>query len=178
MRAEDVYPYAVTAAYPQSGLGVEPLLGNGVRVALVVDLGGVVRGLTDADLHSLGMTWNEVRERAMDNLDRLEREGKIQMRLFNAGPAGQPFILVGGHWAAATFILSRKLRSTAAEALGTNDLCASIPHREALLVFPKGDRASRDSMRTMIRAKEADGAKPLTWDLFELSEDGPKALAE
>jgi hypothetical protein len=178
VRADDIYPYLVTSAYPEWGGGTEAPIGHGIRVTIVVDLEGMVRNLTSADLRELGMSWDDAMKRALENLDRLEVERVIQMQLYDEGPSGQPFILVGGHWTAAAFLLSRKLQPLATEALRTRDLCASVPNREALLVFPKGSRGTRDSMRAMIREKEADSAKPLTWDLFELTENGPRELSE
>jgi hypothetical protein len=173
-----IYPYLVTSAYPESKVGPEPQLGNGIRATVVVDVDGMVRSLTPDDLQELGMPWERVRVRALENLDRLAKENTLGVHLFETGPGGQPFIVVDGHWDAAALILSPKFRSVAVRALGSDDLCVSIPHRDVMLVFPKGDRAFRDEMRLMIRRKEADTEKTLTWKLFELTEAGPTALSE
>ena len=173
-----IYPYLVTAAYPESKIGPEPQLGHGIRATIVVEVGGLIHSLTHEELQTLAMPWDSVRARALENLDRLVGEKKIGIRLFDSGPAGQPFILVGGHWASAALMLSPKFRAVAQTALHTTDLCASIPHREALLVFPRGDEASRNAMRQMIRMKEAGAQRPLTWELFELGANGPIPFAE
>jgi hypothetical protein len=86
--------------------------------------------------------------------------------------------LAGGHWAAAAAILLPGVRDLAVKALKTKDICASIPHREALLLFPKGTRTSRDAMRALIKEKETDPSKPLTFELFELTEAGPTPIDE
>jgi len=75
-------------------------------------------------------------------------------------------------------VRSEDLRDLVAGPLGTRDLCASIPHREALLLFPRGDRAHRDAMRALVREKEGDGRKPLTFELFRLGDDGVKPFDE
>jgi hypothetical protein len=47
-----------------------------------------------------------------------------------------------------------------------------------MLIFACGDRAYRDSMRALVRDKEAGGAKPLTYELFRLGESGATPLNE
>jgi hypothetical protein len=42
-----------------------------------------------------------------------------------------------------------------------------------MLVFPKGDAPYRQAMRALIREKESDEPKPLTFKLFGLTEVGP-----
>ena len=100
------------------------------------------------------------------------------MQLLPNGPQSKPFILFGGHWAAATCILLPKLRVLAGTSLGTAELCVSVPHREAMLIFPRGDRAYREAMRAMIREKEGNGTKPLTFEFFTLGENGPVPFNE
>jgi hypothetical protein len=43
-----------------------------------------------------------------------------------------------------------------------------------MLVFPDGGPAYLEAMKAIIREKEADGAKLLTWNLFDLTKDGLK----
>jgi hypothetical protein len=47
-----------------------------------------------------------------------------------------------------------------------------------MLIFPKGTRRARDAMRALICQNESDGAKPLTFELFELTADGPTPFHE
>ena len=100
------------------------------------------------------------------------------MALLPESPAGCPFVLAAGHWAAATAILLPKLRQLVEGPLETSDILASIPHREAMLLFPRGDRAQRDAFREMIRDKESDGRKPLTFELFALTDNGVEPFEE
>ena len=177
IRATEIYPYLVTAAYPVPSSATYREIGNGLRVAIVSEHGGLVRSVTPAEIAELGMSWTDAEKRAAQNLERLAKDGKIGMQLFREGPAG-PFILFGGHWGAAACLLLPRLHGLAAESLESDALGASVPHRDALLVFPRGDHARRDAMRAMIREKEGDGAKPLTFDLFELTDSGPRPLRE
>jgi hypothetical protein len=64
------------------------------------------------------------------------------------------------------------------KALSVDEVCVCIPHRDALFAFAKGDPTSRREMVEMIRGKESDGPKPLTFSLFELSNEGVKELKD
>ncbi len=152
------------------------LLAALLAVVLVFDLEGLVRNVTAADLRRLGLTGEAAHARALRNLEDRARAGGIDMASFQ-GPLGKPFVLVGGTWAAASILLPG-LRDVVGERIGTRDACASIPHRDAMLLFPKGDRAYRDAMRALVREKESDGRKPLTFDLFVLTDSGPKPFDE
>ena len=179
--ADTLYPYVVPASYlPASDSTSRELarpLGHELYVMLVFDLHGAVRNAIAKDLARLGLTAEKAHERALQNLEKLLQDEKIQMAVFH-GPMGKPFVLVGGSWAAATSLLVPGLRDLVAERLATKEICASIPHREALLLFAKGDRAYRDQMRALVREKESDGTKPLTFGLFELTDAGVKPLDE
>jgi hypothetical protein len=65
------------------------------------------------------------------------------------------------------------LYDLASKQLGTTDILVSVPHRDAMLVFPRGDATYRLAMQALIRAKESDEAKPLTFKLFGLTQGGP-----
>ena len=176
MDISTVFPYLISEGYPPSKAGFEQDIGHGIRLTVVVNLDELVRNLKADDIQSLSLSWDEVLNRAIENLDSLAHNRKIGMQLFESGPAGLPFILVGGHWAASALMVAPRFRSVAIGALQTENVCVSIPHREALIAFPKGDSSSRDAMRAMVREKEAGGMKPLTWELFELMETGPAPL--
>ena len=55
---------------------------------------------------------------------------------------------------------------------GTDTVYASIPHRDAMLVFPK-----LQAYRDMVAEHESDGEKSLTFTLFEVSPNGVRAMA-
>lgn len=74
---------------------------------------------------------------------------------------------------ASSCILLLDLYDLASKRLGTTDILVSVPNRDAMLVFPKGAAHYRQAMRALIREKESDGPKPLTFKLFGLTEAGP-----
>jgi hypothetical protein len=175
----DLQPYVVPAGYlDHGGRELARPLGHGLYVALVFDLGMAVRNATPADLDGLGMSAARAHAISLENLERVAADGDIEMAAFPDGPGARPFVRVGGHWAAATAILLPNLRGMLAGPLGTPDLCASIPHREAMLIFGCGDRAHRDAMRALVRERESGGRKPLTFELFRLTGQGVVPLTE
>jgi hypothetical protein len=178
MDISTVYPYLVTKDYPPSVAGFEQEIGHGIRVTVVANVGGLIRSLKAADIESLGLSWDKILNRSIENLDRLAHDRVIGMQLFENGPAELPFLLAGGHWGAAALIIAPRFRMAAVGALQTEEVCVSIPHREALIAFPKGDRLSRSAMMAMVRKNEAEGEKPLTWELFELKETAPVPFEE
>jgi hypothetical protein len=130
-------------------------LGHGLVVALVYDFGGVVRNVLPEELQSLGLSEVQAKGKAIANLEAIVRMGVIGERRF-PGPGGRPFVLFGGHWAAATCILLSELRKMGLLNIETDELCVCIPHREALLMFAKGDHEYRETMLKMIREHESD----------------------
>lgn len=177
-----IFPYIVPASYFESvGVGAKPVtwpLGHDLHVALLHDLNGMVRNVVPEDLVTLRLTKEEARAKAIENLEILAASGKIGQQLFPKGPTGRPFILFGGHWAVAACLLLPDLRSLGLKHLSAEDVCVSIPHREALLIFPKGDKAHREGMLKLIRKNESEGRKPLTFALFELTAEGLKPMPE
>lgn len=169
--AENILPYVVRSEYrefqSEGSTALTWPLGFNLDIVLVFDLGDRVQNATIADLDALKMSVSEAKARAIQNLQTLVRSGKVQMRLFN-GPENKPFVLVGGTWAAATCILLPDLRAKMAKNLGAEELCVSIPHREAMLIFPMGDAGYREIMRKVISEREGNAPKPLTTELFKL----------
>jgi hypothetical protein len=149
-----LYPYLVPPEYPDTlSTPGHPrrLLGHGIAVALVLDHDGLLEGVNAELLKRAQLSLDAAYALAAQNLEGLLRSHTIRLQVFDGGPEGLPFVLVGGHWEAAAAILQPKLHALAAGALKTNELCASVPHRDAMLIFPKGTRRSRDSMRALVR---------------------------
>lgn len=142
-------------------------LGHGAMVDLVVDDGGLCYFLTPAALATAGLDLREARRLAVENLEEAARD--VQASRFE-GPGGY-FMVWGGDWLSAAFLLLPGLHAFAAPALETDAIVASIPHREALLLFPEGDERSRADMRALIAEKEGDGRKPITPELFSVQPD-------
>jgi hypothetical protein len=172
-----ILPYLVPPAYlaHHEHAPIWPL-GHDIHIVLVHDQGELAGNVTDDDLKQLRLSADGARKRALGNLEQLARGRQIGMRLFDDGPQGLPFMLVGGHWTAAAMILMPGLAQRAAKHLNSEELCFSIPNRETLITFPKGNQAQRDAMVEMIKEKEAGHQKPLTYRLFERNGDGVRPL--
>lgn len=170
------YPYLVTDAYPgtEDPLRSRPV-GQGVYVQIVQDHGGVVRSPGPEQSVSHEGSIAAALPEALINLERLLRSGVIGSRVFPNGPGGMPFALFGGHWGASSALMLPSLVSLLGPHLG-EELVASVPHREALLVFPAADARSRDVARAFVHDQERDGANPLTPGLFALTANGPLAV--
>jgi hypothetical protein len=181
MTPNAIYPYIIREEYlfyQADALQLVKPLGHSTHVTLVEEMEGVVKSLKAEDLNALNLTPTQAYAKAIENLENLLIDGVIQMQRFAQGPNGRPFILVGGHWGAAACILLPNLPNLAKNSLQTEELCFSIPHREALLIFAKEDRVYCDQMRAMIEEMEGNPAKPLTPGLFTFQGDVPVALGE
>lgn len=180
--AAKIFPYIVPASYFESvGEGAKAItwpLGHDLHIALVHDLNGMVRNVVSEDLAVLRLTKDEAKAKAIENLETLAASGSVGQQLFAKGPTQRPFILFGGHWATAACLLLPDLHSLGLKHLAAEEFCVAIPHREALLIFPKGDKAHRAEMIKLIQKNESEGRKPLTFALFELTARGIKPLSE
>jgi hypothetical protein len=135
--------------------------------ALVEELSGMVKSMTAQNLQKMHLTAEQLRTQALENLEHALTSGRIGSTEFPKGPRDKPFLVIGGHWAASACCILPLMPGLARQKLGSQEVCFSVPHTEALLLFPKGDRAYRDEMRAVIREQESDGRKRLTWELFE-----------
>ena len=174
-----LYPYVVPkTAFPNAPESVTRFLGNDIIEILVFEINGKIRPVDTNDLKQMNLTFDEAEKIAVDHLAEKAELGEIRMKGFDQGPHGKKFLLFGGHWLAATCILLPDLSSDRTKkTLGTTDeICASIPHSEAMLLFQKGDVQYRKAMMEMIREKEAWGERRLTEKLFTVSGKSIKPL--
>ena len=181
MSPEAIYPYIILEEYlpyQAEALQLVKPLGHSIHVTLVEKMDGAVKSLKSEDLSVINLTPTQAYAKAIENLENLLISGVIQMQVFAQGPDGKPFILVGGHWGAAACVLLPNMPNLARNSLHTEEICFSIPHREALLIFAKEDRAYRDRMRAMIEEMKGNPPKPLTLGLFTFRADVPVAMRE
>jgi len=161
LERERLYPYVAAHASTWE-------LGHGAFVDLVVDRGSVVSNLSRAELEAAGLDLIEARELAIANL--AAEIGQVQAQVYEA-PEGFPFLMWDSHWLAASSLLLPGLHAFAAQQLDATKLLASIPHRDALLIFPEGDAAQRAAMARMIEENEGQGDAPITAEFFALLPD-------
>ena len=171
------YPYVVPKDYlsyqSADGKGLVRPFPHDLFILLVQDEDGIVQNVTPEDLTAAGLTAEDAHEIALDNLRKLFESGQIKAMKYDNGPDQHPFIVVGDHWASAACILLRKVRSFAQKNLGQNEIVASIPHRDVLLLFPKPAKGELTNIRKFVTEHESEGQKPLTFEPFELTENGP-----
>lgn len=153
-------------------------LGNDLSVMLVFDLGGLIRNVTKQDLDRLELSAADARALALKNLEKLAASGAVKQAVYASGPNKTPFVYFSDHWAAATCILLSNLYGMASRNLGAGEFCVSIPHREAMLIFPKGDVTSRAAVKKFVRENESGARKPLTFELFELTSTGVREIKD
>jgi uncharacterized protein YtpQ (UPF0354 family) len=168
----NIYPYLITNNYPgtDDSTGITYPIGNEIFATLVLDLNGLVQNVQPKDLKRASMTVKDAHRTALENLQKRFKSGDIKAQRFD-GPQNKPFILVGGSWLAATAILLPDISERAKKNLNSDSICFSIPHRDAMLIFPKGDSSYLEEMKRMINEKESDGSKPLTFKLFKKNEE-------
>jgi len=176
------YPYVVPKDYlqhqPDDGKGLVRPFGHGLFVLLVQDQDGLVQNVTPDDLAAAKLTADVAHEKALANLEKLFSSGQIKAMKYEKGPHERPFILVGEHWAAAACIMLARVRSFAQKSLGQDDIVASIPHRDVMLLFPKPAKGALGEIRKFVVEHESEGRKPLTFEPFELTEKGPMAVVK
>ena len=162
-----VYPYLITDHYPVESSIIMDTLGHGLFATLVYDLNGLVQNVRKSEIEQSGLTAKQVFEIARINLDTALKSRQININRFD-GPDGLPFILFSDHWLSATSILSTNIEDFGKKNLNTDTVYASIPHRDVMLLFPKCQGKILEDFKKMIRDKESDGPKPLTFELFRL----------
>ncbi len=171
----NIYPYVVPEDYIESipsedRKALSWSLGNGIYVMLITHQNNTATNLTIDKLAKFQIKPEDAKKIAIDNLEKLAESGHIKQMAFN-GPSGKPFILMGGHWAAATAILLPSLKLMGTKITGATEVLVSIPHREALLLFGNYSDEYVDQMKDMIRTKESGNPRPLTFELFRLRND-------
>ncbi len=143
---------------------------DGLEVALVsyqrtaVDPAQEARGVAQyvrgEDLGGPVLTAEEARAIALENLVSLVERKALSPTVTGDGDHGM--LMFVDHWLAATCVLLPGLWGLAREALGTGELVASVPHRDALLVFPMGTAESRAAVTSAITIAERGVRKPIT----------------
>ena len=175
MNQERLFPYLTPPGYP-SVPGLTKELGHDIQVNYVEDLNNIVKGILSKDV-SGAMTATVIRESAQRNLDRAVVAGEVELRVYE-GPGDQPLIVSSGSWLSASTLVWSGLFDAASEHLKTDQILASIPHRDALLLFPFGPFSYREVMRAFVKENEGDGRKPLTWELFRITLAGVSSFKE
>ena len=179
MDLENIYPYIITKEYLIDGIKEETVvidtIGKDLYLTLVKDLNGLVKNVRISELKRNNISVSLATQTAQKNLDKLLKEQEIQARLFE-GPNGLPFILFSEHWLSSASLFWTKIYSFSSKNLKTDTIYVSIPQRDAMILFPKCSAKELSDFKKMIREKEADARKPLTFDIFQLDKNGLKII--
>ncbi len=178
MNTAKIYPYIVPRSYLEHGaIAVRTLIDGEIYLTLVEDLDGIVQGITPEALAEANLSPEQALDLALDNLENALRNQEISISSFEGENGDMPFLLFADSWLAAAALMARGLPDLAERVFGTDTVYASIPHRDAMLVFPQCAGGKLQAYRDMIAEHESDGEKPLTFTLFEVSPNGVRAMA-
>lgn len=173
------YPYIITRDYlPPDGSAPDSViqpLGHGLFVALVVDLDGMVRNVTEEELKAAKIPPEQAHRDARANLLKVFESQEIPGQLSD-DPCDSTFILLFDHWLAAACSLLPALRTLAIDRLQTDDLIACLPERDSLYVFPRAGDEMLLQMKQQIASEVELARKPLSLGFFALEADGLRAI--
>ncbi|HLX64332.1 MAG TPA: hypothetical protein VKX17_23870 [Planctomycetota bacterium] len=180
MHTSKIYPYVVPEGYlafmPKPPEGFFRALGHNTYLSLVIDFDNICGCVTPDMLNEHGMSIDEAHQKAVLNLQKLATDESAIQKTAHKAPDGTQFVVWGSHWLAASCLVLPNLFSWARKTLGTDEILASVPERETMVLFPQKDRATRDRMRQLIAHVEKDPKKPITWELFSISGGEIKAI--
>lgn len=187
MDPANLVPYVVPESFfelPASAGGswrfheTDMLLPLGHHVyAVLMELNEIgMKNVHSEELQAAGMTPQQAHQQALENLDRLVKENTFQTQILQEGE--DRLLVWYGNWLAASCLRLPTLPAWASQQLGSDDLLVSIPQRELMVIFPRGDRPSRDRVRAFITRTVEGMDKLITFDLFEFSADGPQPFQE
>jgi len=171
----NIYPYFITDAYPKEGIIFVDTLGHGLYVTVVYDQNGLVQNVPSKDFEESGMTLEQLKDSAISNLTRAIKNQQITTMLHKTNDS-IPFVLFTDSWMSASCILLPGIGDRLKGQLGSESLFVCLPHRDAMLVFPALSKEQTIKVQQFVKEKESDGAKPLSFEFFEIKDNKIKAI--
>lgn len=163
-----LFPLIVPTGYLPDARMARVKLIDGLEVAFGEDKGGLVQYARTIDLAASKLSVADAQRVSLENLVRAAERGDVRGGTAMGNDGKPKFIIWGGHWLSATSLLLPGILRMAQAALGETEVCAAIPHREAMLLFGLRDENWRAGMQKTIDEKESDGRKPITRRLLKL----------
>jgi hypothetical protein len=181
----NVYPYLVPGFFNPDWERITIPVGHGVYATLFEDHesdAGIVHATVAPEaIEASGPTPEELHRIALENLERFAvSDGPWGLSMKMIGRPGEAvhFLLISDHPRAAACLRLRNLYDQASHLLASAEICACVPQRESLVVLPKRDRGYRDLIIGKLREIEANARRPISFELFELSREGPRPFYE
>ncbi len=176
MKLDSIYPYLMPGLISADWEPVSVNLGHGIYATLFEDNEGekgiVHKTVSPDDIASSEYTAAQLHDRALDNLVRSVQNGDVAIQM-----AGKPggefnFLLFTQHPRACACLRLPNLYQLAFEYLQVVEICACVPQRESLVVMPARTAEYRQSMVRKLREIEADARRPISFELFNVTESG------
>ncbi|MBI5544209.1 MAG: hypothetical protein HY901_09995 [Deltaproteobacteria bacterium] len=159
-----LFPVIVPKGYLTDHHVLHPLL-DGLEVALMQDLKGVASYVRSVELTGAKLAPKAAHARALYNLAALAQRGEVKAGLLpgpdDSSGAPQRLLLWTDHWLAAACLLLPGVTEMAREHLQTKSVCAMVPHRETLVLFPQADEHTRAKTRLFLLQREQYGRKAI-----------------
>ena len=170
MNRDALYPYLVRGPVGSEWKALCLPVGHGLFAQLFEDASTAIVPVSAEQLREANLTAEEAHRIALDNLVRFADDSpglSIQV----LGNPGDPihFLLYSDHPRASACLRLPDLYEHAIEVLQEKELCACVPQRDSLVIFPKRDRAYRGMLVAKLHRIEADASFPLGFELFELA---------
>ncbi len=188
MNTSDLFPYVVPKCYlgiPGGGMqpsldmwGIVEPIGPDLYLMLINASDGVVRNVHVEDLSGLGMSVEDGKAKAIDNLRSMVSGGKDFQRQLSMSEDGLGYIVWMGHWLTASCIVLPELHGWASKHLKTDEILVSVPQQQFMFLFSLGDADFRRDMKRYIRKVVEGMEKLITFDLFLLSKRGVEPYTE
>ncbi|MEG9498704.1 hypothetical protein [Mannheimia indoligenes] len=168
-----IFPYIVPKSYLEiGGINIQTLIADELYVTLVKHKNDLATSLAESDLDKLGLSKGEAFDLAKINLQNALKEREINITMFHL--ENIPFILFSDSWLSASCLLVPEIEKL----LNENMVYVSIPHRDAMVMFPVVDGNKTQEFKKMIKEREGNGIKPLTFELFEVSKSEIKVVKQ
>ncbi|MBI4749953.1 MAG: hypothetical protein HY774_15815 [Acidobacteria bacterium] len=182
MNLENVYPYLMPGLISPEFDTVSIPIGHDVYVVVFEDtesdVGIVHSMITPYTVEITGLDAPQIHQRAMHNLERFAESDDLAIKMLGRPGEEVNFLLFHGHPRASACLLLPNLYELAQDLLESDELCACIPQRETMVIFPKRDRTYRESLVAKLKEIEGDARRPITFELFELTPDGVVPFVE
>lgn len=179
MPTETLYPYLLAGPLPPEQAELALPVGHGLFAVLFDDPGTSPIPVSADALRAAGLDPAEAHRLALDNLDRFaESDGRLSIQELGGPGQAVHFLLYSDHPRASACLRLPDLYDHSRELLKADALCAVVPQRDSLVVFPDRSPEYRVQVVAKLRAIEADAEHPLSFGVFELTPDGVRPVGE